>query len=40
MIKLLYIKPIDKVNRLKFALIFLDQDLSIWYFNETEIFLN
>ena len=29
-----------KVDRLKLALVFLDQNMSIWYFNEHEIFLN
>ena len=34
MLKLLNIKAKDKVNRLKFALLFLDQDAAIYGFDE------
>ena len=40
MLKLLDIKAIDKVNRLKFALLFLDQDASVFYFGNEIIYLN
>lgn len=40
MLRLLEIKAADKVNKLKLALSYLDQDLSIWYFHNEIIHLN